>query len=180
MRLADPGIPRDTQERESHVEGDSTSDGAKSALTVWKVAGVLPKKMANEWLSSEFVPHCLQIEVLQFSGDPTDVEHTIGPLHPLQINRDDVESISEKKIARRGIAVDEDLLILPHTRLIAPTIPEPVQLISFMLFDEVLASELTHKSVQIRAVVGEVNSIAVRSAIVESGHKVRECSQFCK
>src|SRR5579863_120704 len=114
------------------MEGDSTSDGAESALAVWKVAGVLPKEMANERFRSEFIPQRLQIEVLHFSGNPADVEHAVGALHPLQIDRDNVQAISKQKIARGGIAMDEDLLILPHTGLIAPTIPEPVQLISFM------------------------------------------------
>src|SRR5438046_3540192 len=74
VRRPYPIVAGDTQQCQADLKRNSRRHRPECALAVGKIAAVFPQKMSDERFGGGLVPHRLQIEVLQLSGDATHVE----------------------------------------------------------------------------------------------------------
>ena len=88
--------------------------GPERPVTVREVAGIFPEKVADKRLGSGWITGRLHVKMLQFSGNPPEIEGAVGAPHSLQINRHDAQPFTEQEIAGRGVAMHKHLPVLPH------------------------------------------------------------------
>src|SRR5437868_3360536 len=105
--------------------------------------------------------------MLQFASDAPNVENPVGAFHPFQVDSNDIESISKEEVGRSSVAMHKYLLIFPHTRLLTPAIPQPVQLVRFVTIDEVAARELAYQMVEIGTIFVKIDAIAIRRPVMQ-------------
>ena len=116
--------------------------------------------------------------MLDLAGHPTYVEDPVSPLHPLQVDGDHPEAITEEDIGGSHVAVDEDLIVLPHKSLLPPPVLKPVELLCLIPSDMSPVFQLIHDPVEVGAVPVEVHPVSDSGPVVHSGEKIGESSQF--
>ena len=84
------------------------------------MAAILPQEVTDEPLRSIRVAGRRHERMLNLARDATHVEQSVAPFRPLEVNRGDVQPVTEQKVGRRRVAVQPDLLIGPHRRLVPP------------------------------------------------------------
>src|SRR6266478_224530 len=169
---ADPGVAGDAQQSKAHLEGYTPSNGAEGTIAVGEVTGIFPEKVTDERFGGIFVARGLQEKVLEFPGDTPDIEDTISSLHAFQVDGDDAQTIAKEEVGWGSIAMNQHLLILPHTRLFAPAITQPVKLVRIVTVDELFLVELSHQAVKIGAILVKINPVAVGGAVMQGSQEV--------
>src|SRR6266566_1220239 len=178
--VADPGVAGDAQQGKAHLEGYAPGNGAEGTIAVGEVTGIFPEKVADERFGGIFVASGLQEKVLEFPGDAPDIENAISPLHAFQVDGDDAQAIAKEEVGRGCVAVDQYLLVFPHTRLFAPAITQPVEFVRIVPVDELFLVELLHQAVKIGAILVKINAVAVGGAIMEGSQEVGQGGELCK
>src|SRR5947209_15324458 len=102
-----PGVTRDAQERQGHLEWQTSINRTKCTFSVGEVAGIFPQEVADKRFGGIFVARDLQEKVLEFSRDTPDVKDTISPFHSLQIDANHAQSLCEEEVGGCGITVNE-------------------------------------------------------------------------
>src|SRR5450755_83016 len=168
----DPGVAGDAQQRQAHLEGQASANGAKSTLAVGEVTGIFPEEVTDKRFGGIFVARALQEKVLEFSGDAPDIKHTIRPLHPFQVDPDDAQPLLKEEVRGSGVTVNENLLIFPHPWLFAPALTQPGELLDLVPGNELPFGELAHEAVEVGAIFVKIHSIAVRRPIMKGGQEI--------
>jgi len=109
------------------VKRNAAGNGREGAVPVRKMAGILPEEVTDKRLSPSPVAGVLHEEMLDLADHPTYVEHSVSQLHPLQVDGDHPETITEEDIGGSHVAVDKDLIVLPHESLLPPPVFKPVE-----------------------------------------------------
>ena len=67
----------------------------------------------------------------------------------------------------------EHLVILPHPRLVPPSITQPIKFIRVPSADYLLGLQLLHQTVQVGAILVKIDALVVSSAVVEGRQEER-------
>lgn len=180
MFIADPEVPGDTEQVETHVKRDPAGDGGKGALAVGKMTGVLPEKVSDKRFSQCFVASVLHKKMLQFTCHTSQVEGPVRQFHTFEVDDDYPEPVAEQYIGGCDIAMDNNLLVLPHTALFSVPILEPVKLQGFIRSYVAPGFQLFHEFVKVRTSLVELYPETVGRALVQGGQKIGEGSEFLK
>src|SRR6266446_253309 len=177
---ADPGVAGDAQQSKAHLEGYPPGNGAEGTIAVGEVAGIFPEKVADKGFGGIFVARGLQKKVLEFPGDAPDIEDTISSLHAFQVDGNDAQPVAKEEVGWGSIAVDQHLLVFPHTRLFTPALTEPVELVRFVSVDELSLVELAHQTIKIGTILVKINAVAVGGAVMQGSQEVSQGRELCK
>ena len=88
------------------------------------MTAVLPEEVPDERLRAVPVAGGAHEGVLELAGDPPGIEHPVPALHAFQVDRRDVRMVAEQEVRRGRVAVQPDLLVLPHPRPVPPAVAQ--------------------------------------------------------
>ena len=125
MRV-DPVVSGDAQQRDPYVKRSPAGDRTKGAFTIWEVAGIFPKKVADKWIGSVTVASSAHEEMFQLSSDASCVENSIGSFCSLQVESDNIQSVAKHEVLGSGIPMYEHFLVFPHSGLSSPLVAQPI------------------------------------------------------
>src|SRR5580693_9634632 len=118
--MADVAVARDPQQVQRHVVRRAPADRLEHLLAVGEMTAVLPEEVPDERLRPAPVAAVTHERMLEFAGDPPDVEQPVTALHALQVDRRDVHALAEQKVRRGRVTMQPDLPVLPHLRPLPP------------------------------------------------------------
>ena len=162
------------------MKRNAAGDGPKGAVPVGEVAGILPEEVPDKGFCQPFVAGVLHEEMLDLGGYPPHVEDPVSRLHPLQVDGDHPGAVTEEDIGGSHVAVDEDLVVLPHKSLFPPPFLQPVEILSLIPSDVSPAFQLIHNPVEVGAVPVNVHPVSGGSPVVQGGEKIGEGGEFLK
>ncbi len=167
-------VPRDPQQVQRHIVRRPRGNRLERSLAIGEMTAVFPEKMPDERLRAVPVAHCAHERMLEFSRDPPDIEHPVPALHAFQIDRRDVHAGTEQEVRRSRVAVQPDLLVLPHLRPVPPAVAQPGELVDVPLSDAVGFLERTDDRVEVPAVGIKIYACPVGGADVLRGKEICE------
>ena len=138
------------------------------------MAAVFPEEMPDERFRPAPVARIAHERVLELARDPPDVEHPVPALHAFQVDRRDVQAVAEQEVRRSRIAVQPDLLVLPHLRPVPPAVAQRGEFVDVALPDAVGLPEPARDRVEVSAVGVEVDADPVGRPVVLGGEEVGE------
>ena len=162
------------------MKRNAAGDGREGAIPVGEMAGILPEEVADKGLRLQIVASVLHEEMLDLASHPTYVEDPVSQLHPLQVDGDYPEAVTEEDIGGSHVAVDKDLIVLPHESLLPPPVFKPVEFLCLIPSDMSPVFQLVHNPVEVGAVPVEVHPVSEGSPVVHGGEKIGESSEFLK
>lgn len=112
--------------------------------------------------------------VLEFAGQPTDIENSIATHRALEVDRRHVHSGTEEKIRGSRVAMQPDLLILPHPVSTAPDVTQPGKLLDIPLPDTPAVVQPVDDAIEITADRLEVYRHPAYGAVVLSRQEIGE------
>ena len=141
------------------------------------MAAVFPQEVPDERFRAVPVASVAHERVLELACDPSDIEHPVPALHAFQVNRRDVQVVAEQEVGRRRVAVQPDLLVLPHPRAVPPAVAQPGQLAGVVRSDPVRLREPARDRVEVPAVGIEIDVGPVGRPVVLGGEVISQCLQ---
>ena len=107
--------------------------------------------------------------VRELARNAPDVEHPVAALHPFQIDRGHVHAVAEQEVCRGRVAVQPDLLVLPHLRPVPPAVPQPGQLTDIIRPDPAGLPQPVRDRVEVPAVGTEIDVVPAGCPVVLRG-----------
>jgi hypothetical protein len=111
----------------AYVERQTAGDGPKGAHTIRKVATIFPQEMTDEGFGRVGIPRGFKEEVLEFPAQSPQVENPVCPFHALKVDGHGVSALSEQKVRRGGVAMDQHSIILPQATSVPPLVTQEIE-----------------------------------------------------
>lgn len=162
------------------MKRNAANERPKGSFAVGEVAGVLPEEVPDEGFRQPLIAGVLHKKMLDLGYHSADVEDPVSDFHPLQVDGDHPETVAEKDISRSHVAVDENLIVLPHKLLPPPLFFKSVEVLGLVPSNIPPVLQLIHNPVEVGAVRIHVSPHPGGSPIMNGGKKICQCGKFLK